>query len=150
MVEDAPVLELAIQSFFDWCYSLDDDFQIQQWSESDQKQISDEICFKQIVLDDRGKYALHGWKDFQKEFGLKLGLSDPISLKNAIMYTGIDIVGYYHDALHDARNTAKLFEIIHDPSSCRRALDLVIKALTPTPLYSTMGDLFNFSNLALT
>ena len=149
VVQDAPVFEEAIQQLLGWCRSLNDVIQIQQWSESDINQIDCELCLKEIVLPRSDQLFLQGWKDFQYEFGRKLGLSDQISLKNAIMYAGVDNVGRYHDALFDARNTAKLFRIIRDPEECKKALSLVISALNPVSHNTTLGELFNFSDLAL-
>ena len=149
MVENAPNFEAALHLFFEWCCSLGDAFQIHQWSESDECQLNSEIALKKILLSDAEKNIVYGWKDFQREFGDKIGLSDPVSLKNAIMYSGVDNVGYYHDALYDARNTAKLFGIVCNPISCKKALDLVIQALNPTPVKSTLGDLFNFDSLVI-
>ena len=81
--------------------------------------------------------------------GKKLGMTDQLSLKNAVMYAGVDPVGRYHDALFDARNTATLFRIVHDPEECKKALSLVISALNPVPQNATLGELFNFSEFAL-
>lgn len=149
MVQEAPVFEKAIRQFLGWCKSLDDVIQIQQWSESDIVQIDRELCLKEVVLPGDDQLFLQDWKDFQYEFGRKLGLSDQISLKNAIMYAGVDNVGRYHDALFDARNTAKLFGIIRDPVECKKALSLVISALNPVSHNATLGELFNFSEFAL-
>lgn len=149
MVREAPMFEEAIHQFLDWCRSLNDRIQIHQWSESDINQIDREMCLKEIVLPRCDQMFLQEWKNFQHEFGRKLGLTDQLSLKNAVMYAGVDIVGRYHDALFDARNTAKLFRIVRDPEECKKALSLVINALNPAPQKTTLGDLFNFSELAL-
>ena len=149
MIQDAPVFPQAIRQFFSWCLALHDDFQIQQWSDSDRSQMMQEISLKKVVLTDPEEAIMERWHDFQHEFGEKLGLSDRLSLKNAIMYAGVDIVGYYHDALYDARNTATLFGIIRNPEKCNTALDHVISALNPAAHTTTLGDLFNFSQLAI-
>ena len=148
MVGEAPVFADAIRLFLDWCQSLKDEIQFQQWSESDFYQIDRELCLKEIILPESDQMILQDWKDFQNEFGRKLGLADRLSLKNAIMYAGVDSVGRYHDALYDARNTAKLFRIIRDPEECKKALSLVINALNPVSKNITLGELFNFSELA--
>ena len=149
MVQDAPVFHQAIHQFFAWCGSIHDDFEIQQWSDSDHSQMIQEINLKKLVLTEQEQAIMEDWQDFQHEFGKKLGLSNQLSLKNAIMYAGVDIVGCYHDALYDARNTATLFGIIRTPEKCKKALDLVIDALNPPTHNTTLGDLFNFSELAL-
>ena len=149
MIQEAPVFHQAIRQFFSWCTSLNDSFQIQQWSDSDHAQMMQEISLKEIILNEKEQEIMDDWQDFQHEFGKKLGLSDQLSLKNAIMYAGVDIVGYYHDALYDARNTATLFGIIRTPEKCKRALDLVIDALNPVSHGTTLGDLFNFGDFAI-
>lgn len=149
MVLDAPIFEDAMHQFLDWCRSLKDRIQVQQWSESDINQIDRELCLKEVVLPRCDQLFLQEWKDFQYEFGKKLGLNNQLSLKNAVMYAGVDIVGRYHDALFDARNTAKLFQIVRNPEECKKALGLVIKALNPAPHKTTLGEIFNFSELAL-
>ena len=149
MVQDAPVFKDAIHQFFSWCTSLGDMIEIHQWSNSDYLQIFQELCLKQITLSREDQKIMEDWKDFQYEFGKKLGLTDQLSLKNAVMYAGVDPVGRYHDALFDARNTATLFRIIHDPEECNKALSLVISALNPVPQNATLGELFNFSEFAL-
>jgi len=149
MVEDAPDFEQAFHMFFSWCDSMEDTVEIFQWSNSDQSQILKEMELKQIVLSDNEQKYFTAWSDFQKEFGDKLGLSDQVSLKNAIMYAGIDIEGYYHDALYDARNTAALFRTARDPEICKRALDRVIRVLNPEPEGTRLGDLFDLSSLGI-
>ena len=149
MVREAPQFPQAVRQFFSWCIALNDDIQIQQWSDADHSQMIQEINLKRIELTDQEQAIMEDWQDFQHEFGKKLGVSDRLSLKNAIMYAGVDMVGYYHDALYDARNTATLFEIVRTPDKCKKALDLVISALNPAPHHTTLGDLFNFSELAI-
>ena len=65
------------------------------------------------------------------------------------MYAGIDIEGYYHDALYDARNTAALFRTTRDPEICKKALDRVIQILKPEPAGTTLGDLFDLASLGI-
>ena len=149
MVKDAPEFEQALHMFFSWCESLGDDIEIFQWSSSDQDQLIKEMNLKHICLAENEMKYFTVWNDFQKEFGEKLGLSGRVSLKNAIMYAGIETEGYYHDALFDARNTAALFRILRTPVLCRKALDKVIKALNPEPVKTTMGDLFDFASLSI-
>ena len=65
------------------------------------------------------------------------------------MYAGIDIEGYYHDALYDARNTAALFRTARDQEICKKTLDRVIQILKPEPAGTTLGDLFDLASLGI-
>lgn len=48
-----------------------------------------------------------------------------------------------HDALWDARNTAKIFALSKNESEFQRIMGPVIEAFKPvTPMTSTLGDLF--------
>lgn len=149
-VQNAPILEETIHIFFAWCHGMNDEIIIHEWSDADLEQITKEITLKKIRLNEEDMNLLVGWSDFQKEYGEKLHLDNQVSLKNAVMYAGIDFEGHEHDALDDARNTAELLKIVRTPSLCESALQHVIEVLTPTPTCSaTLGDLFNFGALGL-
>ena len=147
MVENAPVFEDGLKMFLSWCQSVNDDIQLYQWSDSDLIQLTKEMSLKEVVLSEKEQRLLIGWNDFQKEYGDKLMLQRQVSLKNAIMYAGLDFEGKEHDALCDARNTGTLLRIIRDPELCKDALDKVIEIMTPKTLSATLGDLFDFGEL---
>ena len=147
MVENAPVFEDGLKMFLSWCQSVNDDIQLNQWSDSDLIQLTKEMCLKEVVLSEKEQHLLMDWNDFQKEYGDKLMLHRQVSLKNAIMYAGLDFEGKEHDALCDARNTGILLRIIRDPELCKDALDKVIEIMTPKTLSATLGDLFDFGEL---
>lgn len=149
-IEAAPCFAEAAEMFFNWCWSIQDDIEIFQWSSSDYEQFMGEVLLKGYDLTARQLELLSGWNDFQKEYGEKLGLDNQISLKNALMYAGLDFDGKEHDALYDARNTANLVMTVRTPELCKKALEAVIEALTPKSIGSSMGDLFDFSQLGLT
>ena len=149
MVQSAPAFKEAIQMFFDWCNSIPDGICVYQWSDSDRDQVSKELKLKNIQLNDHDQAILDRWDDFQQEFGTKLGLENSVSLKNALMYAGIDFEGRQHDALFDARNTAELLHTVRDPELRKKALDKVIEVLHPTAC-SSIGDLIDFSKLMAT
>ena len=90
------------------------------------------------------------WYDFQKEYGEKLGLERLVSLKDALMYAGIDAEGRQHDALYDARNTAVLFKTVRTPDLYKITLERVVNVLHAKPISTSLGDLFDFSQLELT
>ena len=141
MVSSAPLFEDAVKMFFSWCDSIQEDIQIYQWSDSDYEQMHKEIYLKGYELTERQEKLLTEWCDFQKEFGETLGLERRLSLKNALMYAGIDFEGREHDALFDARNTAALVTIVRTPELCKQTLENVINALTS----KSIGPMSRFS-----
>lgn len=147
MVQNAPVFEDGLRMFLSWCRSVNDSIQLYQWSDSDLLQITKEMELKKVDLSAEEQSLLVEWNDFQKEYGNKLMLDRQISLKNAIMYAGLDFVGKEHDALCDARNTGMLLRILRTPELCKEVLDKVIEVLTPKTLSATLGDLFDFGEL---
>lgn len=150
MVQAAPVFENALHQFFAWCHNIDDEIEIFQWSNTDHSQIEKEIMLKSYQLTDYEEKLFSKWSDFQKEYGEQLGLSDAISLKNAIMYAGIDPEGTLHNALFDARNTATLLAVVRTPELRKKALDNVINVMNPKPHGTSLGELFNFELLNIT
>lgn len=145
MVSEAPSFERALHMFVNWCESMHEDYQIFAWSESDLKQLLNESKLKQYKLTQSEQYMFHNWFDFQEEYGEVLGLERQISLKNALMYAGLDFKGRQHDALFDARNTAELFSIVRDDNKKNAALTVVLETLQEKPLANTIGDMFDFS-----
>ena len=89
---------------------------------------------------------MSGWKDFQKEYDDRLKQDKQISLKNALMYAGLDFDGKEHDALYDARNTAALLMTVRTPERCAK-LNVVIEAFDTKPVGSSLGELFDFDQL---
>lgn len=150
MVEKAPYFREALEAFFVWCDSLQDDLQVVQWSDSDREQFCKELLLKRINLTRHQEEMISGWYDFQKEYGEKLGLERLVSLKDALMYAGIDAVGRQHDALYDARNTAVLFKTVRIPDLYKKALEKVVNALQTKSVSTSLGDMFDFSQLELT
>lgn len=149
MVELAPCFSEALTMFFQWCDSIPGDNQIIQWSENDYLQICREIELKHITLSPQEQqYMENSWFNFQEEYGQTLGFERSLSLKDAVMYAGIDFSGHQHDALDDAKNTADLFAIIQDKDKCQKALCRVLDALKPQKSIS-LGELFDFSSITL-
>lgn len=144
MVQNSPVFEEAIQQFFSWCNSQNDDILIYQWSESDCIQITKELQLKKIQLNEKNQELLQKFQDFQKEYRDTLGVPRALSLKDAVMYAGVDFQGRAHNALYDAENTAVLLRIIRDPNLCKNALEHVIEAFAPKPFGTSLGDLIHF------
>ena len=147
MVQDAPIFQKAIEQFFLWIHSIEEEIQLYQWSESDCEQITSELKLKKIQPSAIDQCILERIQDFQKEFGDTLGVSKALSLKEAVMYAGIDFDGRMHDALWDAKNTANLLKIIRTPELRAEALESVIEAFTPKAVGTSLGDLIKFGGL---
>ncbi|MBQ0065153.1 MAG: exonuclease domain-containing protein [Firmicutes bacterium] len=144
MVENAPIFKNAMEQFLSWCKHLDDELEFLQWSDCDLMQIQKEIELKHLSFSNYEEF-LDDWVDFQEEFGDTLGLGKQISLNDALSYAHILFKGDRHNALHDARNTGYLLEIIRDEKKCQEVLGSVIQALNPTHKGTTLGELFDFS-----
>ena len=72
-----------------------------------------------------------------------LGIEKRVALKHAINAIQSEFDGAEHDALWDARNTAKIFALSKNESEFQRIMGPVIEAFKPvTPMTSTLGDLF--------
>ncbi len=148
-LNDAPCFEEAAKCFLSWCVDIQDEICFVEWSETDAQQFTSELIMKGIELPEKYTERLHGWYDFQKEFGDALGLDNRVSLQNAMQYAGLDFEGQMHDALYDARNTAVLMETVRTQELRKRALENVIQVLNAESIGSTLGDMFDFSKLCL-
>ena len=137
MVDTAPCFREALETFFLWC-------------DSDREQFYKELLLKKINLTKHQEEMISCWYDFQKEYGEKLGLERLVSLKDALMYAGIDAEGRQHDALFDARNTAVLFKTVRIPDLYKTALEKVVNVLQAKSISTSLGDIFDFSQLELT
>ena len=148
MLQFAPGFSDALKAFFEWCIHCGDKIQIIQWSESDYSQIAGEILQKQYMLTEHEKSLMNGWYDFQKEYGDVIGAEHKTSLSYAVMLAGEEFEGKRHDALHDARNTARIFRTVRIPEERENSLGKVIEVLKgSTPLVSSLGDMFDFSKI---
>ena len=145
----APAFSETIGQFLSWCHSIRDDIQIYQWSESDYEQIAKELVLKGICPDPEDIELLKEFQDFQKEYGETLGLSKAVSLKEAVMYAGVDFLGKEHNALDDAKNTAALLRIVRIPELCKIALGNVIDAFQSKPIGISLGDLLHIDKLGI-
>lgn len=150
MVKNAPEFETAFKMFVSFCESLNDEYAIFEWSESDHKQIEGEMLQKNYLLDETDQKLMSHWQDFQHEFSDILGLQKRLSLVDALMYAGLDFVGEQHDALYDARNTAELLSISRVEEKRNKVIDVVKDILNPKESVVTLGDMFDFSKFMAT
>ena len=144
----APGFPEALKLFFEWCLRCGDEIQIIQWSENDYSQITGEILQKQYMLTKQEKTLMTGWYDFQKEYGDVIGAEHETSLSYAVMLAGEEFEGKRHDALFDARNTARIFRTVRIPEERKNSIGKVIEVLKENkPLVSSLGDMFDFSKM---
>ncbi len=104
-VQGAPNFAEALGMFMDW---LPDDSILVSWSESDEYQIRKETEAKGLVIEGLNGY-FDNWIDCQKTFGKKMNAPKNYKLSEALIIADIDYDENEHDALVDARNTARLF-----------------------------------------
>lgn len=146
MVANAPTFSVAFKQFTDWCLNIKDDVMIYAWSNTDHSQAMKEIQLKQYKLsEEEHKLMEHGWTDFQNEFDIHLGFERQISLKLALDMAGIDFNGRQHDALDDARNTAKLLRVFKDEELFDQTLRKIEEVMKPSSLENTLGNLIDLS-----
>lgn len=146
MVANAPTFSVAFKQFTDWCLNIKDDVMIYAWSDTDHSQVMKEIQLKQYKLsEEEHKLMEHGWTDFQNEFDIHLGFERQISLKLALDMAGIDFNGRQHDALDDARNTAKLLRVFKDEELFDQTLRKIEEVMKPSSLENTLGNLIDLS-----
>lgn len=146
MVANAPTFSVVFKQFTDWCLNIKDDVMIYAWSNTDHSQVMKEIQLKQYKLsEEEHKLMEHGWTDFQNEFDIHLGFERQISLKLALDMAGIDFNGRQHDALDDARNTAKLLRVFKDEELFDQTLRKIEEVMKPSSLENTLGNLIDLS-----
>lgn len=151
MVANAPTFSVAFKQFTNWCLDIKDDVKIYAWSNTDYSQVMKEIQLKKYKLSEEEHDLLdHGWTDFQNEFDIHLGFERQISLKLALDMAGIDFNGRQHDALDDARNTAKLLRVFKDEELFDQTLRKIEEVMKPSSLENTLGNLIDLSMFTTT
>ncbi|MBR5479796.1 MAG: exonuclease domain-containing protein [Clostridia bacterium] len=120
-VDGAPCIKEALEMFLSW---LPDDAVLVSWSDSDEAQIRKETEAKGIAIENLYHY-LETWLDCQKTFSEKMDAQKNYRLSEALIIADIDYDEGAHDALVDAKNTARLFikmerepELVLSPYYC--------------------------------
>ena len=135
--QGAPSTKEALEAFANW---LPDDACLVAWSDSDRAQIQKEIRGKALSIPRLDAYMDEEcWIDCQALFAGKLDTTKQFRLSEALLLAEIDYDEGAHDALIDARNTARLFEKV------RREEVLV---LSPYLIRSDMADSYCFNPFA--
>lgn len=127
-VQGAPRAKEALEMFMCW---LPTDATLVSWSENDEYQIRKETEAKGIVVEGLDDY-FDGWIDCQEMFREKMNAQKRYRLSEALIIADIDFDEGEHDALVDARNTARLFTKMErepvlslSPYYCHQAEDTI-------------------------
>lgn len=139
-------------SFVTWCNSVDNEFVVYTWSDSDFEQITKEMKLKNTYVSDDVNKVLDNWVDFQKDYCELVKADKLISLEKALNSIGQYFVGDMHDALWDARNTADLFTVTRDQDTFFDMLLSVKSLIVQEDNKSSgckLGDMFDFSSICL-
>ena len=107
-VVGAPKLLEVLRDLIKW---LPSDTVFVEWSDNDKKQLLLEIKSKHLS-ENEFAFLLKEWIDCQELFGNNLGGGKLYNLTEALNISNIYYDDGAHDALVDARNTAKLFHKI--------------------------------------
>lgn len=141
LVEDKPDYACVMDEFISWIG--EEEFSIFTWSMEDMKQIKCESALREYN-NDLLDYIYDNWFDLQKMFGERLGIEQQISLTNALKAGDIEFEGLVHTACADARNTAKIYQVMEDDNMFDKIYRAVKDVFTPTEeLTFTMGSLFS-------
>ena len=107
--KNAPTAKDALQAFADW---LPENTQIVAWSNNDEKQIRNELHRKSFDIPAL-RETFGSWIDCQQMFGVKLRTAKKYKLSEALSIADISYDYGAHNALVDAKNTARLFAKIN-------------------------------------
>ena len=137
-VNKADTLEGVLKDFLEWVG--DEEAVIYSWSMSDYLQVKKECEEKEIEIDGMENILDH-WKDYQREFGNLISYNGQLSLKHALNAVDFSFEGVQHSALTDAKNTAVLYNVAHDPSKSK-TLNSIKEWFMPKEVTMSIGDLF--------
>ena len=145
----APVFAEVLQNFCSWCLQYGTDAVVYEWSTSDLHQILFECTAKEISLTHEEQLVLHDWQDAQKLYGDVVETDTQIALETAVWTLGEGIEGRLHDALWDARNTARVFALLKSEERAEKAKQMLHHGTQEESFSCTLGELFDFSKLQL-
>lgn len=145
MLNQGVGFEEAIKDFANWCDQISDNdqYEIYAWSNNDLIQLQKEMLIKDLTYFFDETF-MNVWTDFQYEFCELLGISSVISLDKAVQALDISFEGSQHNALSDAINTAKLYQMAQNKDEFERVMKPVREMMEPSKELSTsMGSVFD-------
>ena len=143
--EYTTAMNQTFDHFLTWCNEgCPNAYEMFAWSENDWRQLDCELRLKEIdEHDDRVRWMLDHWQNFQQIYCNLLGLDNVISLDKAVSTLGETFDGQMHDALWDARNTSKLYVLSKKKEEFRDIMQPIIDATKPAePLTFSLADAF--------
>lgn len=141
MLEGAPAFEDALASFMKWVG--DEEMTIYSWSNADKLQLIQETKLNRMKPATIKPLTDH-WVDLQLEVSRLLGISQQLSLENALRGTNLDFKGKMHTALDDAANTAELFRMMKDEKRFKENAGPIIELMkAKEELTFSLGSLFD-------
>lgn len=139
IVAEAQEFPEVLADFAAWCAPAS---VIYAWSGSDWRQLRGEAKLKGVMeflapLEPK-------WRDYQRIFTDRIGLSRELSLEQAVGICGMNFEGHMHDACWDARNTAAVYRIAENPETFQEKLAPMKININNTEAAPTtsMADLF--------
>lgn len=147
MVNEGLSFEAAIKDLVVWCETVSDHgpYEIYAWSDNDLIQLQQEMLVKDLTYFFDWPF-MNVWTDFQYIFGDLLELSSPMSLDKAVQALDLDFIGNQHSALSDARNTAKIYQMVQDQEAFDRVMKPIKDMMAPSESIGTqLGSVFDMS-----
>ncbi|MBN2797295.1 MAG: exonuclease domain-containing protein [Clostridia bacterium] len=143
--------EVALNRFIKWCEDISSNeyYEIYAWSKHDIEQLKKEASLKQLdhLLNQN---FLDKWVDYQIMFSEIFGFKKILSLGKAVEILDLDFQGNQHDALSDALNTVKIYQV----SNSEEAFDKIVKPIREVfaqsePLCISLESIFKKLDLVL-
>ncbi len=147
MLAGASHFETAIEEFANWCIADGNLIEVYAWSDSDLRQVNQEIKLKQHLVSSQLNSVMRTWVDFQKIFDDMTHAEEPTSLEKALLYSGVAFDGRKHDALTDARNTARLYVETRDNDEYLERVRKIQKSMQEDKKGICIGEMINLEVL---
>lgn len=109
-IDDAPSFDEAIEAFEDWMSPKENHAVLMSWGEFDKRQLLSDGELHGIDLPWLRYHAC-----LQHHYSKWKGSKNQIGLKTALELEGLNYTGTQHRAIEDARNMARLFQVIAQP-----------------------------------
>ncbi|HBL38415.1 MAG TPA: 3'-5' exonuclease [Flavobacteriales bacterium] len=115
-IENAPHFDEAIEDFEDWIDPQVNRAVLMSWGEFDKRQLLSDSDLHNIDLPWLRYHAC-----LQHHYSKWKGSKNQIGLKSALEMEGLAYSGTQHRAIEDARNMARLFQVIAQPMALVKA-----------------------------
>ncbi len=147
MVAGASNFATALADFCAWCGQFGSEITLYEWSASDRSQLLLEALKKEVELDATASRVLEPWVDVQRYYGDKVETNTQVALETAVWTLGTCFMGKAHDALHDARNTARVYALLQQEEDVTLAKQMLHHGTKEESIGVKLGDLFDLRQL---